>query len=161
MSKIYSQIQNELNIEQEIFDSIISYEGARRQITECLLYCLDNVPELKELATNMLQYVAALAGSDLNRNDGGPGSGNFGHAGREGEVGGSAPAKRPAPGIQSKKSALSEAKRSEAAERILYRVRDREQIRARVLRDGLSGVYRGDRCTCAADPEMEGPAGQI
>ena len=52
------------------------------------------------------------------RKDGGPGSGNYGHAGREGEVGGSAPAKRPAPGISSKKSTLSEKKRSEASEKV-------------------------------------------
>ena len=77
----------ELNIEQDEFDQIIADEGARGEIYECLMFCFINIPEMRELSSELLQYVADYG----NNEDGGPGSGNFGHAGVPGQVGGSAP----------------------------------------------------------------------
>lgn len=57
MSEIYSMIQKELNIDQEIFDSIISDESAKQEICEALYYCLENVPKLKEISSALLQYI--------------------------------------------------------------------------------------------------------
>ena len=59
MSEIYSLIQEKLNIDKETFDSIISDESAKQEICEALFHCLNNVPELRELASGMLQYIAS------------------------------------------------------------------------------------------------------
>ena len=47
--------------------------------------------ELKALAKGITFYAVVLIKDESTRSLGGPGSGNFGHAGRPGEVGGSAP----------------------------------------------------------------------
>lgn len=123
MSKIYSSIQEKLNIDQETFDYIISDNSAKQQICEALFHCLSSAPKLRELASLLLQYIADVTANELERsrsdaeetkwitingthvpldengevdkggwnNDGGPGSGNHGHEGRPGEVGGSLP----------------------------------------------------------------------
>ena len=78
---------DKLNITPEQFDQIIADEGAREEIHECLMLCLTSVPSLKDVASALLQYIAECGETNA---DGGPGSGNFGHEGRPGEVGGSA-----------------------------------------------------------------------
>jgi len=88
MEELYGVIEEKLNIDQETFDKIISDESAKQEICGALLFCLENVPEMADIASATLQYIA-----DTETNaDGGPGSGNFGHKGVEGQVGGSAPA---------------------------------------------------------------------
>ena len=73
----------------------------------------------------------ALLLRELNstRDDGGPGSGNFGHEGRPGEVGGSGPAQRPAPGVESKKSTLTAEKRKSVSEKLNAIVNERAEIK--------------------------------
>ena len=83
----YRTAFEQLNIPQDVFDQIIADEGARGEICECLMLCLTSVPSLREVASALLQYIAA----SVAHGDGGPGSGNHGHAGVPGQVGGSAP----------------------------------------------------------------------
>ena len=83
----FTKAFQQLNIEQSDFDMIIADEGARREIFECLMFCFDNVPSLAELSASLIQYITDY---DFDY-DGGPGSGNFGHAGVPGQLGGSAP----------------------------------------------------------------------
>ena len=82
----FTKAFQQLNIEQSDFDMIIADEGTRREIFECLMFCLDNVPSLAELSATLIQYITDY---DFDY-DGGPGSGNFGHAGVPGQIGGSA-----------------------------------------------------------------------
>lgn len=91
----YRTAFEQLNIPQDVFDQIIADEGARGEICECLMLCLTSVPSLREVASALLQYIACPGSIDPDGSrenaDGGPGSGNFGHAGVPGQVGGSAP----------------------------------------------------------------------
>lgn len=83
----YRTAFDQLNIPQEVFDQIITDDAARGEIHEFLIFCLTSVPSLSSIASVLLQYIAASVSHD----DGGPGSGNFGHSGVPGQVGGSAP----------------------------------------------------------------------
>ena len=87
MEELYAAIEKELNIDQETFDKIISDESAKQEICGALLYCLENLPEMADVASATLQYIAER---ETNA-DGGPGSGNYGHSGVKGQVGGSSP----------------------------------------------------------------------
>lgn len=62
---------NELNIDKEEFDRIISDEGSRRKIVECLLHCFENIEELRSVSSVLLQYISSI------RLDGCPGPANF------------------------------------------------------------------------------------
>ena len=57
-TEYYNALQR-LEIPQATFDNIISDEGTRQQIVECLYHCFTNVPSLKEVASVLLQYTAA------------------------------------------------------------------------------------------------------
>lgn len=96
-----------LNIDKETFDAIIGDKDAKKQIVECLLYCLENVEGLREIASAAVQYI--VCGENFET-DGGPGSGNFGHEGVPGQVGGSAPSGK---GLNSKLSEAHDAGRGE------------------------------------------------
>ena len=83
---VYDSVFNKLNIKKQEFDKIIADKGIRREIFECLMFCYENVESLKDVASILLQHISEY----VQNADGGPGSGNFGHEGRPGEVGGSA-----------------------------------------------------------------------
>ena len=54
----------ELNIEKETFDKIVSDEGTRKKITECLLHCMKNVPVLRQTAALLLKYITLRRDAD-------------------------------------------------------------------------------------------------
>ncbi len=54
----------ELNIEKETFDKIVSDEGTRKKITECLLHCMKNVPALRQTAALLLKYITLRQDAD-------------------------------------------------------------------------------------------------
>ena len=67
MNDTFEPVWAKLNIEQGVFDKIISDEVARTAICDRLLHCLYNVPEMQETAAAVLQYVADKTESDLAR----------------------------------------------------------------------------------------------
>ena len=105
----YATAFEQLNIEREVFDEIIADEGARQEIAECLFFCLEKVPAVEEIASCLMQYMASH--SEENK-DGGPGSGNFGHEGRPGSVGGSAKGNGPSISSEMKPAATYSYKNS-------------------------------------------------
>ena len=87
----YQSVFVNLGIAEEVFNKIVfSNRETSDTVFSMLVSCLD--AEDKELAVTASFLVQYMAEHEENV-DGGPGSGNFGHAGRPGEVGGSEPGK--------------------------------------------------------------------
>lgn len=81
------ELFRQLGISEKRFESIISDKATCGEIVDCLVYCLYSVPALSNVASDLLQHIT---GNGEENEDGGPGSGNFGHKGVPGQVGGSA-----------------------------------------------------------------------
>lgn len=45
MREAFSVVFEKLNIEPEIFDQIVSDDGTRQEIVECLFFCMANVKD--------------------------------------------------------------------------------------------------------------------
>ena len=61
MAVPYRVIEKRLNIDQETFDGIVSDDGAKQEICEALLSCLDVGGRLAEIAAMTLQYIVEMA----------------------------------------------------------------------------------------------------
>lgn len=65
MEQEYAATFSQLNIEQSVFDQIIADEGARGEIYECLMLCFMSVPQLKDIAAALLQYMSEPAAAEV------------------------------------------------------------------------------------------------